>query len=158
MAFKHLKQTPKDFKFIANGCYSAYPLATQQFCRESEGSMKFDINQVIGLTNDDAVSTKYSPLKQMIERLNRTYKQSYRPTNCFDNIDVANYDLALWVTYYNFLRPHKEFKYKPPIQDPGLAIAGNFKIISTLLILTKMVLILLIQSKIATSVYNLIII
>lgn len=72
MAFKHLKRIPKDFKFIADG-YSAYPLATQQFYRESEGSMKFDITQVIGLTNDDAVSTKYRPLKQMIERLNRTY-------------------------------------------------------------------------------------
>lgn len=124
MAFKHLKEIPKGFKFIADG-YSAYPLAAQQFYRESEGSMKFDITQVIGLTNDDAVSTKYRPLKQMIERLNRTYKQSYRPTNGFDNIDGANYDLALWVTYYNFLRPHKEFKYKPPIQDPGLAMAGN---------------------------------
>ena len=27
--------------------------------------------------------------------------------NGFDNIDGANYDLALWVAYYNFLRPHK---------------------------------------------------
>ena len=109
MAFKHLKQIPKDFKFIADG-YSAYPLAAQQSYRESKRRMKFDITQVIGLTNDDAVSTKYRPLKQMIERLNRTYKQSYRPTNGFDNIDGANYDLALRVTYYNFLRPHKEFK------------------------------------------------
>lgn len=124
MAFKHLKQIPKDFKFIADG-YSAYPLAAQQFYRESKRRIKFDITQVIGLTNDDAVSTKYRPLKQMIERLNRTYKQPYRPTNGFDNTDGANYDLALWVTYHNFLRPHKEFKYKPPIQDPGLAMAGN---------------------------------
>lgn len=124
MAFKHLKEIPKNFKFIADG-YSAYPLAAQQFYIESEGRMKFDITQVIGLTNDDAVSKEYRPFKQMIERLNRTYKQSYRPTNGFDNIYGANYDLALWVTYYNFLRPHKEFKYKPPIQDPGLAMAGN---------------------------------
>lgn len=43
----------------------------------------------------------------MIERLNRTYKASYRPTNGFDNYDGANYDLALWAAYYNFLRPHK---------------------------------------------------
>lgn len=43
----------------------------------------------------------------MIERLNRTYKASYRKTNAFDTIDGANYDLALWVAYYNFLRPHK---------------------------------------------------
>ncbi len=48
----------------------------------------------------------------MIERLNRTYKASYRKTNGFDNIDGANYDLALWVAYYNFLRPHKHNNYK----------------------------------------------
>lgn len=124
MAFRHLKELPKDFRFIADG-YSAYPLAAQQFYRESEGRINFDITQVIGLTNDDAVSKEYRPLKQMIERLNRTYKQSYRPTNGFSNIDGANYDLALWVAYYNFLRPHKEFKYKPPVQVSDLAMAGN---------------------------------
>ena len=124
MAFRHLKELPKDFRFIADG-YSAYPLAAQQFYRESEGRINFDITQVIGLTNDDAVSKEYRPLKQMIERLNRTYKQSYRPTNGFNNIDGANYDLALWVAYYNFLRPHKEFKYKPPVQVSDLAMAGN---------------------------------
>ena len=48
----------------------------------------------------------------MIERLNRTYKASYRSTNGFDNIDGANYDLALWVAYYNFLRPHKHVGFK----------------------------------------------
>ena len=53
-----------------------------------------------------------SPYKQMIERLNRTYKASYRPTNGFDNYDGANYDLALWVAYYNFLRPHQHNKYQ----------------------------------------------
>lgn len=110
--------------FIADG-YSAYPLDAQQFCRESEGKINFDTTQVIGLTNDDAVSTEFRPLKQMIERLNRTYKQSYRPTNGFSNIDGANYDRALWATYYNFLRTRKEFKYKPPVQDSGLAMAGN---------------------------------
>ena len=30
----------------------------------------------------------------------------------FDGIDGANYDLTLWVAYYNFLRPHKHNKYK----------------------------------------------
>lgn len=70
------------------------------------------VTQVIGLTNDDAVSTEHRPFKQMIERLNRTYKASYHHTNWFDNIDDANYDLALWVAYYNFLRPHKHAGYK----------------------------------------------
>ena len=58
-----------------------------------------------------AVSKEFRPFKQLIERLNRTYKASYRPTNGFDNINGANYDLALWVAYNNFLRPHKEKGY-----------------------------------------------
>ena len=48
----------------------------------------------------------------MIEWFNRTYKASYRKTNGFDNIADANYGLALWVAYYNFLRPHKYNNYR----------------------------------------------
>ena len=61
----------------------------------------------------------------MVERLNRTYKASYRPTNGFDNYDGANYDLALWVAYYNFLRPHKYHRYRPPVEDDVIKGAGN---------------------------------
>ena len=111
MAFRHLMELPKNFRFIADG-YSAYPLAAQQFFHEFGEKFKFEITQVIGLTNDDEISKEFRPFKQMIERLNRTYKASYRPTNGFDNIDGANYDLALWVAYYNFLRPHKHAGYK----------------------------------------------
>lgn len=57
MAFRHLKEIPKNFKFIADG-YSAYPLAAQQFFIQSKGKIKFDITQVIGLTNDDAVTSR----------------------------------------------------------------------------------------------------
>ena len=111
MALKHFKELPEKFKFIADG-YSAYPLAAQQFFREFGDKFKFGITQVIGLTNDDEVSREFRTYKQMIERLNRTYKASYRPTNGFNNIDGANYDLALWVAYYNFLRPHKHNNYR----------------------------------------------
>lgn len=111
MAFRHLKEIPRNFLFVADG-YSAYPLAAQQFFREFGEKFRFDITQVIGLTNDDEVTTKYRPFKQIVERLNRTYKASYRSTNGFDNADGANYDLALWVAYYNFLRPHKHNRFK----------------------------------------------
>ena len=111
MAFRGLAKIPENFRFIADG-YSAYPLAAMEFAKRLGKDFSFKITQVIGLTNDDAVSTRYRPFKQMIERLNRTYKASYRHTNGFDNIDGANYDLALWVAYYNFLRPHKHNKYK----------------------------------------------
>ena len=112
MAFRNFKdKLPAGFKFVADG-YSAYPLAAQQFFREFGEAFKFSVTQVIGLTNDDAVSKKNRPFKQLIERLNRTYKSSYRQTNGFDNFEGANYDLALWVAYYNFLRPHKAFSYR----------------------------------------------
>ena len=124
MALKHFQELPEKIKFIADG-YSAYPLAAQQFFRELGDKIKFDITQVIGLTNDDEVSKEFRPYKQMIERLNRTYKASYRPTNGFDNINGANYDLALWVAYYNFLRPHKHNNYKVLNEVDMLKVADN---------------------------------
>ena len=112
MAFRHFKQLPEKFRFIADG-YSAYPLAAQQFLHEFGEKFKFDITQVIGLTNDDEVSKEFRPYKQMIERLNRTFKASYRVSCGYDNYEGANYNVALWVAYYNFLRPHKHTGYKP---------------------------------------------
>ncbi len=124
MAFQHLEQLPSKFRFIADG-YSAYPLAAQQFFIKYKNKFMFDITQVIGLTNDDEVSKEFRPYKQMIERLNRTYKASYRPTNGFDNYDGANYDLALWVAYYNFLRPHKHNHFKPLVENDIIKNGDN---------------------------------
>jgi hypothetical protein len=61
----------------------------------------------------------------LIERLNRTYKASYRPTNGFDNYEGANYDLALWVAYYNFLRPHRVHRFQPPVRDEMIMNGEN---------------------------------
>lgn len=124
MAFQHLEKLPENFRFIADA-YSAYPLAAQQFFREYGKAFKFEITQVLGLTNDDAVSKEFRPYKQLIERLNRTYKASYRPTNGFDNYDGANYDLSLWVAYYNFLRPHQALHNRPPVEDDMIRSNGN---------------------------------
>lgn len=111
MAFRGLKKLPEKFKFTAGG-YNAYPLAAMEFAKKFGKDLAFSVTQVIGLTNDDAVSAEHRPFKQMIERLNRTYKASYRHTNGFDNIGGAGYDLALWVACYNFLRPHKHNNFK----------------------------------------------
>lgn len=111
MAFRHLKKLPENFKFFTDG-YSAYPLAAQQSFREFGDTFKFDITQVFGLTNDDEVSKEFRPYKQMIERLNRTFKSSYRISCGYDNYEGANYNVALWVAYYNFLRPHKHKIYQ----------------------------------------------
>ena len=124
MAFRELTKLPENFKFIADG-YSAYLLAAMEFAKKFGKDFTFTITQVIGLTNDDAVSAEHRPFKQMIERLNRTYKVSYCHTNGFDNIDGANYDLALWVAYYNFLRPHKHNKYRVLNEVEMLQSADN---------------------------------
>jgi hypothetical protein len=67
---------------------------------------------VIGLTNDDAVTTEFRPFKHIIERLNRTFKSSYRVSCGYDNFNGVNYNVALWVAYYNFLRTHKQKNYR----------------------------------------------
>jgi transposase-like protein/DNA-directed RNA polymerase subunit RPC12/RpoP len=111
MAFRGIKEISTKFKFIADG-YSAYPLAAQQFELNEDNPLDFDITQVIGLTNDDAVSKEFRPFKQMVERLNRTFKVTYRCTCGYDNFDGANYAVSLWVAYYNFLRPHLSKNYQ----------------------------------------------
>ena len=125
MAFRGFKdKLPENFKFIADG-YSAYLLAAQQFFIKKGNTFKFDITQVIGLTNDDAVSAEFRPFKQLVERLNRTFKASYRVKCGFDNLDGASYDLALWVAYYNFLRPHSSLGHRVPNRIEMLEGADN---------------------------------
>jgi transposase-like protein/uncharacterized protein YbaR (Trm112 family) len=109
MAFKKFKKFPSDLQFIADG-YSAYPLAAQQFTLYA--GKPVTITPVIGLSNVDVLSKIFRPYKQMIERLNRTFKASYRLTCGFDNLEGAHYSISLWVAYYNFLRPHQKFQFK----------------------------------------------
>lgn len=123
MAFEKFKVFPgKALKFIADG-YSAYPLARQQ-CLIEKG-WDFDVTQVIGLTNDDAVSTEYRWVKQVVERLNRTFKASYRVTCGYGSEDGALYGVSLWVAYYNFLRPHPYNYWRPLNEVSELQQAGN---------------------------------
>ena len=111
MAFRRLSKFPENFRFIADG-YSAYVLAAQQSFRKYGKNFKFDITKVIGLTNDDEVSKEFRPYKQMIERMNRTFKETCRVSCGYDNLQGANYNVALWVAYYNFLRPHKHRNFR----------------------------------------------
>lgn len=111
MALSKFKSLSSEtLKFIADG-YSAYPLAKQQF--ELREGIIFDLIQVIGLSNNDSVSTEYRWVKQVVERLNRTFKSSYRVTCGYGSEDGALYGVSLWVAYYNFLRPHPYNYWKP---------------------------------------------
>ena len=123
MAFEKFKEFPgKALKFIADG-YSAYPLAAQQ-CKLQKG-WDIDVTQVIGLTNDDAVSTEFRWVKQVVERLNRTFKFSYRVTCGYGSENGALYGVSLWVAYYNFLRPHPYNYWKPLNELEMLKHADN---------------------------------
>lgn len=122
MAFAKFKVFPgKALKFVADG-YTAYLLAQQQFALRGK---HFDVTQVIGLTNDDPVSSEYRWLKQIIERLNRTFKFSYKVTNGYGSEDGASTHLVLFVAYYNFLRPHSYNYWRPLNTTPELDKAEN---------------------------------
>jgi len=91
--------------------------------------------KVIGLQNLDAESEEWRALKQLIERLNRTFKYHVRPATGFNSINGAVALTTLFVTNYNFLRPHMSLNYKPPVQLPEfqtvLTIQGKWtKILS----------------------------
>jgi len=71
--------------------------------------------QVIGLKNQDEISEEYRPFKQIIERFNRTYKHHVRPSAGFNAFNGAMALTTLFVTHYNFLRPHTSLGHRPPI-------------------------------------------
>lgn len=60
-------------------------------------------------------SEEFRPFKQIIERLNRTYKFHTGATCGFKNKNGAVALTTLFVTYYNFLRPHSALGYSVPI-------------------------------------------
>lgn len=76
--------------------------------------------KVIGLQNLDAESEEFRAFKQLIERLNRTYKYHVRPATGFNSVNGAVALTTLFVTNYNFLRPHMSLLYKTPIHLPEL--------------------------------------
>jgi hypothetical protein len=78
------------------------------------------LSQVLGLQNLDEVSTEYRPFKQLIERLNRTYKYHVRSACGFATRNGAVAVTTLFVTFYNFLRPHMALRYRTPVELPEL--------------------------------------
>ena len=71
--------------------------------------------KVIGLQNLDSESAAYRPYKELIERLNRTFKHHMRPSHGFNSVNGAVALVTLFVTHYNFLRPHTSLKWQVPI-------------------------------------------
>lgn len=113
---KKLPSIPDNLKFIVDG-NPIYLLARHFFA--SEG-INFDVEQVIGLTNSDPVSTEHRPLKQIIERLNRTFKYNYRPTCGYGSADGSIAHVNLFTAYFNFLRAHSSLDNSTPVTIPEL--------------------------------------
>ncbi len=105
------RKIPENLTFIFDG-NPIYQLARYFY---SEYGIDFNIQTVIGLTNDDKISAEFRPYKQFIERLNRTFKDSYRHTNGFGSFDGAITYVTLFTTWFNFLRPHSAIENRVPI-------------------------------------------
>jgi len=111
-----LRQIPENLNLITDG-NPIYLLAQQFFAGYG---INFDVTQVIGLTNDDPISAEYRPLKQIIERLNRTFKGNYKPTTGYAADFGAISSVTLFVAYFNFLRPHTALDGNIPAVIPEL--------------------------------------
>jgi putative transposase len=71
---------------------------------------------VIGLQDLDPESEAYREFKQLVERLNRTYKFHTRPRAGFKNFDGAVALTTLFVAHYNFMRPHGRLNDEVPVE------------------------------------------
>lgn len=103
----------QEITLISDGNPS-YP-AGIHFINQSRDS-KLTHKKVIGLQNLDSESQEFRPFKQLIERLNRTYKFHTRAACGFNTKNGAVALTTLFATHYNFLRPHSALDYQPPIQ------------------------------------------
>ena len=110
------EETPEGLNLITDG-NPIYLLAQHWFAQHD---INFDITQVIGLTNDDPVSKEHRPLKQIIERLNRTFKGNYKPTTGYGADMGAISKVTLFAAYFNFLRPHSGIDSQIPVAIPEL--------------------------------------
>jgi transposase-like protein len=82
---------------------------------------------VIGLQNLDSQSEEFRAFKQLIERFNRTYKYHIKPAYGFNIFNGAISTTVLFVTHYNFLRPHMALNYSVPVPLPELINIPTFQ-------------------------------
>jgi hypothetical protein len=98
----------------------SYPAGIHFINSNSPEHSNIQHHKVIGLQNLDKESEEFRPFKQLIERVNRTYKHHVRPSHGFNCSNGAVSLTTLFVTYYNFLRPHMSLHYKTPVLLPEL--------------------------------------
>ncbi len=104
----------KKFNFITDGLPTYQAVINQS--KVDETLTNINHIEVVGLKNKDEVSKIYRAYKQIIERLNETYKYFYKIQRSFKTFRGAlNYTTA-FITNYNFIRPHSSLNNKPPVE------------------------------------------
>ncbi len=107
-------QPNQKLKLITDG-NPAYPAGLHFINSKRDAHNQIQLRKVIGLQNLDTESELNRHFKQIIERLNRTYKYHVRAANGFKSSNGAIALSTLFVTHYNFLRPHMSLQYRVPI-------------------------------------------
>lgn len=107
------KDNKSNYEVVTDGNPS-YDNAVMHYNQASkDGSLQK--HTVIGLQNLNEESKEYRQFKQIVERLNRTYKFHTRPRNGFKSFSGAVVLSVLFVAFYNFMRPHSSCKNQPPV-------------------------------------------
>jgi putative transposase len=109
-----IRTVPKDspeVTAVTDGLPSYVPAAQYFNSKENAG---LSHKQVIGLQNLDTESEKYRPFKQMIERLNRTFRFHTNSASGFKEPNGLVSMTTLFATHYNFLRPHHALDFEVP--------------------------------------------
>ncbi|MCM8820496.1 MAG: transposase [Candidatus Omnitrophica bacterium] len=104
------KNTP-ELTAVTDGLSSYIPAV--QYLNSKENAM-LSHKQVLGLQNLDTQSEKYRPFKQMIERLNGTFRFHTKSASGFKEPNGLISVSALFATHYNFLRPHQALNFDVP--------------------------------------------
>lgn len=93
----------------------SYPAGIHYLNAQRDKDTLLTHKKVIGLQNLDSESEAYRAFKQLIERFNRTFKHHVRPSHGFGSLNGAIALVTLFVTHYNFLRPHMSLGWQTPI-------------------------------------------
>ncbi len=115
----------QDITMVSDGNPSY--MAALHFINQKNKGLKASLKNVIGLQNLDSESEEFRSHKQMVERLNRTFKYHVQSQNGFGSTGGAVAKLVLFVTHYNFLRPHKTLGYKTPVNVPQLSALSTIQ-------------------------------
>ena len=106
-------KTHPDLVTDGNPSYDAAVMAYNDLIKNDDS--KLTKHTVVGLKNLDEESREYRSFKQLVERLNRTYKYHTRPRAGFKTFDGAVALTTLFIAFYNFMRPHSSLKNSTPV-------------------------------------------